>query len=80
MKPATMYPAKYMWVSSKGSWELNSAAHGCTLVTWPPTRSNPVGWFIQALTEITNSEPDRPVITIGMPQRKWLRGESRSQP
>ena len=36
--------------------------------------------FIQALTEITISEPVKPAITIGMPLRKWARGESRSQP
>ena len=38
------------------------------------------GWFIQALTEITISEPVNPAITIGIPQRKCVRGDRRSQP
>ena len=38
--------------------------------------SNPLGLFIQALTEITNSEPMTPVITIGIPAQEVLRGSA----
>ena len=76
-----MYPAMYMWISSDHSSELpNSAPHGSTSTTLPPTRRNPPGWFIQALTEITVSEPVKPVTTIGSPDRKCTRGDSRSHP
>jgi hypothetical protein len=40
----------------------------------------PPGWFIQALTAITVSEPVMPAITIGIPLQKCARGESRFQP
>ena len=33
---------------------------GCTSTASPPLRRKPVGWFIQALTEITISEPVKP--------------------
>ena len=58
----------------------NSAFRGLTSTTLPATRRNPPGWFIQALTEITISEPVNPVITIEIPLRRCLRGYRRSQP
>ena len=71
----------YMWISSDHRSELpNSACQGLTLTTLPATSRKPPGWFIHALTEITVSDPVNPVITIGIPLRKWRRGESRSQP
>ena len=76
-----MYPAMYMWISSGHSSELaNSALSGLTSTTRPATRRNPVGWFIHALTAITMNEPVKPVITIGIPLRRCIRGESRLQP
>jgi len=44
------------------------------------TMSKPVGLFIQPLTEITRNEPVTPLITIGIPTRKWARSESLSHP
>ena len=42
--------------------------HGCDVDRPRRRRSRkPAGWFIQALTAITISEPVKPVITIGMP-------------
>ena len=41
---------------------------------------SPLGWFIHALTEITISDPVKPVITTGIALSMWARGESRSQP
>ena len=41
---------------------------------------NPDGWFIHALTEMTNSDPVRPASTTGSPHRKCSRGDMRSQP
>ena len=58
----------------------NSADHGCAFTALPATRVNPVGWFIQALTAMTNIEPVTPATAIGMPDRKCRRGLSRSQP
>ena len=58
----------------------NSADHGCTSTARPSPRVNPVGWFIQALTEMTKNEPVIPATAIGMPDRKCSRGRSRSQP
>ncbi len=76
-----MYPAMYMWISSDHRYGLpNSAWRGLTSTALPPTRRKPPGWFIQALTEITISDPVKPVITIGMALRKWARGDMRSQP
>jgi hypothetical protein len=70
-----------MWMSSCQRYELpNNAPHGATSTTSPPRSSNPLGLFIQALTEITVSDPVNPVITIGIPLRRCMRGDSRPQP
>jgi hypothetical protein len=70
-----------MWISSDRSIELpNSARSGLTSITRPPTSRKPPGWFIQALTEITVSDPVKPVIKIGMPLARCQRGGIRSQP
>jgi len=58
----------------------NSADHGCASTARPPDSRNPVGWFIQALTEMTNSEPVIPASAIGRPDKKCARGRRRSQP
>ena len=58
----------------------NSAPTGWTSTTRPSTSRNPVGWFIQPLTEITINEPVKPAITIGMPLAKCARGDRRFQP
>ena len=58
----------------------NSACQGCTSTARPSRSANPVGWFIQPLTEMTNSDPATPATAIGMPARKCARGRSRSQP
>jgi hypothetical protein len=58
----------------------NSACHGWTSAARPSRSVKPVGWFIQPLTEMTNSEPATPAIATGMPDRKCARGRSRSQP
>ena len=80
-KPHTMYAAKYMCTYSLQNIGLaNSACHGCTFTARPPDKVNPVGWFIQPLTEMTNIEPATPATAIGMPARKWVRGRSRSHP
>jgi hypothetical protein len=39
-----------------------------------------VGWFIQALTAMTNIEPVMPASAIGRPLAKCSQGLSRSQP
>ena len=39
-----------------------------------------MGWFIQALTAMTNIEPVIPASAIGRPDKKCGRGFSRSQP
>jgi hypothetical protein len=76
-----MYAAKYMWMYSLQNIGLaNSADHGCTSVARPSTSVNPVGWFIQPLTEMTKSDPATPAIAIGIPDRKWSRGARRSHP
>ena len=80
MKPATRYPARYMWISSCHMFELNSAVHGCGSTTLPPTTRKPVGSFIQPLTAITLNDPANPLTTTGTPVQKCARGESRSQP
>lgn len=58
----------------------NSAFHGCTSAARPLTSVNPVGWFIHALTAMTKKDPATPATATGMPQRKWTRGDSLSQP
>ena len=58
----------------------NRADHGRASTAAPFSSANPVGWFIQPLTEMTKSEPVTPAIAIGMPERKCNRGGSRSQP
>ncbi len=58
----------------------NKASSGRTSVTRPPATVNPLGLFIHAFTAITISEPVKPATTTGMPERKWARGERRSQP
>src|SRR3954471_7318498 len=68
-----------MWTSSYGRWLLNSAAHGWTSDTLAPLTANPVGWFIQPLTEITMSEPTIPASAIGTPIARCTRGPTRSQ-
>jgi hypothetical protein len=40
----------------------------------------PPGLFIQALTVRTISEPVKPATTTGMPLKKCVRGDRRSQP
>ncbi len=70
----------YMWINSCHRFELNSASHGRGLTTWPSTRSNPVGSFIQPLTAITLNEPAKPEMTTGTPVQKCARRDSRSQP
>jgi hypothetical protein len=76
-----MKAAKYMWMYSLQNIGLaKSADHGRTLVARPLTSVNPVGWFIQPLTAMTNSDPATPAIAMGIPDRKWSRGESRSHP
>ena len=76
-----MNAAKYMWMYSLQNIGLaNSACQGCTSTARPPCRVNPVGWFIQPLTEMTNREPATPATATGMPHRKWTPGLSRSQP
>jgi hypothetical protein len=76
-----MYAAKYMCTYSLQNIGLaNSACQGCTSTARPSCSVNPVGWFIQPLTEITNSEPATPAIAIGIPDRKCVLGPSRSQP
>ncbi len=69
-----------MWTSVCQSVSLNSAAQGSMFTISPLTTSNPVGPFIQPLTAITKNDPVRPVITIGMPVRKWTLPGSLSQP
>ncbi len=76
-----MYPAKYMCTYSlQKNGFANSADHGCASTARPPDRVNPVGWFIQALTEMTNIEPVIPASAIGRPLAKCSRGEILSQP
>ena len=58
----------------------NSADHGCASTARPPASRNPVGWFIQALTAMTNIEPVIPASAIGRPLAKCTQGRSRSQP
>src|SRR6201989_1383976 len=63
--PVTMEPAKYMCTYSLQKNGLaNSADHGCTATARPPASRNPVGWFIQALTEMTNIEAVMPASVI----------------
>jgi hypothetical protein len=70
-----------MWMYSLQNIGLaNSADHGCTSVARPSTSVNPVGWFIQPLTEMTNSDPATPASAMGIPDSRCSRGESRSQP
>jgi hypothetical protein len=70
-----------MWMYSlQNSGLSNSAFHGCTSTARPFCRANPVGWFIQPLTAMTNSEPATPATAIGIPHRKCVHGLSRSQP
>ena len=70
-----------MWMYSLQNIGLaNSADHGCTSAAFPSTRVNPVGWFIQPLTAMTNSDPATPATAMGIPDRKWSRGFSRSHP
>ena len=46
---------------------LEQRPEGVDVSTLPPCNRNPPGWFIQALTEITISDPVNPLITIGIP-------------
>jgi hypothetical protein len=70
-----------MWTYSLKNMGLpNRACHGCTSTARPSRRVKPDGWFIHALTEITISDPVKPVITIGMPLSMWTRGDSLPQP
>jgi hypothetical protein len=70
-----------MWTYSlKNIGLANRARQGCTSTARPSRKAKPEGWFIQALTEITKNDPATPAIATGMPQAKWKRGESRSQP
>ena len=71
----------YMCTSSCQRYVFaNSACHWWTSTTLPSRSVKPPGWFIHAFTEITISEPVKPVMTIGIPLAKCARGESRSQP
>ena len=75
-----MKPPRYMWISSCQKNELaNSAEKGWTSTTLPSRSAKPPGWFIQPLTEMTNSEPAKPAMTTGIPDSRCIRGESRSQ-
>ena len=58
----------------------NSACHGCTSAARPSTSVNPVGWFIQPLTDSTKNDPVTPAIAIGTPHQKCIHGFSRSHP
>jgi len=70
-----------MWMYSlQNSGLSNRAFQGCTSTARPSRRLNPVGWFIQPLTAMTNSEPATPATAIGMPLAKCVHGLSRSQP
>ncbi|MCL2585871.1 MAG: hypothetical protein FWE35_25845 [Streptosporangiales bacterium] len=70
-----------MWTYSLANIGLsNRAFHGCTSAARPSTSVNPVGWFIHALTAITKKDPATPATAMGMPHRKWIRGDSLSQP
>ncbi len=76
-----MNAAKYMWTYSlQNSGLPNRACHGCTSTARPSRTVKPDGWFIQPLTEMTNSEPATPATATGIPQVKCRRGDSRSQP
>jgi hypothetical protein len=66
--------------SLQNSGLANSADHGCTSAARPSTSVNPVGWFIQPFTAMTNSDPATPAIAMGNPLAKCSRGESRSHP
>jgi len=48
----------------------NSADHGCAFTARPSRRVNPAGWFIQALTEMTNIEPLIPAANMLLDQRR----------
>ena len=70
-----------MWVSSGQRWPLpNSALHGSTSTARPSSSLKPDGLFIQAFTAMTNSDPVNPAITTGIPQRRCVRDDMRSQP
>ena len=58
----------------------NSACQGWASTARPSRSVNPLGWFIQALTEITNIEPVTPAIAIGIPASRCSLGLIRSQP
>jgi len=66
--------------SDQNSGLANSADHGCTSTARPSASSKPLGWFIQPLTAMTNSDPATPASATGMPHRKCARAGSRSQP
>lgn len=69
-----------MWTNSCQKNELaKSADHGCTSTALPFSSLNPVGWFIQPLTEITKSDPATPAMAIGIPESRCSRGGIRSQ-
>ena len=59
---------------------LNIADHTLTSVTRPACRSNPRGWFIQALAVTTKKAEATPATTMGRPDSRCVRGGSRSQP
>ena len=70
-----------MWASSCPRLVLSSASHGLGFDDLARSRRrSPTGSFIHPFTAITQNEPVKPVITIGMPVRKCVRFGSRSQP
>ena len=76
-----MKAAKYICTySDQKNGLANSADQGCAPTARPPASRNPVGWFIQALTAMTNIEPVIPASAIGRPLAKCSRGRKRSQP
>ena len=75
-----MNAARIMCVASGQSAELNSAAHGFTSVTLPPTMRKPVGSFIHPLAATTKNADATPATPIPMPTAWCTRGANRSQP
>ena len=75
-----MYPARYMWMTSYQTLPLNSASQGRGLATRPSTMSKPCGLFIHPLTAMTQKDPVKAEMTIGMPVMKWARRLSLPQP
>ena len=70
-----------MCAVSYGNARLKITFIGFTSTTLPAAFSvNPAGWFIHAFAAMTAAVPPMPDSTIGIPDQKCARGESRSQP